>query len=1027
MDDVDERLTRLDPGTVFAGYRIEGMLDRGGMGVVYRATDEDLNRTVALKIIAPEHTQNPDAVTRFKSEARLAASLEHPNIVPIHRGGEYRGVLYLAMRFVPGTNLRHIIDKGPMPIDRVQRIVTAVASALDTAHERGLVHRDVKPANILISGEGDHEHVYLTDFGLTKRLGSAGSLTRTGAWVGTPDYVAPEQIKAGPVDGRADIYSLGCVLYEMLAGEVAYPKDNDMAKLWAHVQDPCPMPSEKRPELVKAFDDVVARATAKEPEDRFAHASELAAAVSAAAEQQRSHLGGAGIQATRAAGIDAPSFDEHDVFIAEPTRLASAPPKDPTPPPPGTEAPDFFPPQPQPLAGTAPPVVPETPAPAAAPPSPPATPPPSGPAAAVPPGPRPTPPQRGRSRLLIALGLIGVLVVAAAVVLLAGGGDNESSTPPPPVPAATKLPADLEWQPVADLPFQRQYAASTVVKGKVYVFGGIGNRTSSTTTKIYDPASNRWSTGPGLPVPLHHFAAVTYKGQPVVIGGFVPGDELTSGQSRDVYVLREGTWQKLPSLHYPRAAAAAAVVGNKIVVAGGQAGGKLVPQTEVFDGERWSDAADIPTPREHIGGASDGRYFYAVGGRELSAAKNSGALERYDPAKNSWSELEGMPKPVGGISAAYAGGRIVAVGGEGTTSAFDYVQGYDIRGRKWDELPALSSPRHGVATAVIKDVLYAIGGATEAGHVGATRQSELLDLSGRDGAPVVANAKWRAVTDAPTKVQYTASAEVGGRVWIFGGIGADETATAETYAYDRAINTWTPGPRLPRPLHHAAAVTFKGEAVVIGGFLPGGGLTSAVSDRVYALRGDRWVQLPPLLHKRAAAAAAVVGGKIVVVGGQADGKLVPQTEVFDGQRWTEAAEIPTPREHLGAASDGRYVYAVGGRELSAAKNSGALERYDPANDSWTTLDAMPKVVGAVSVAYLAGRVVAVGGEGVTTVSGAVQAYDVNRQAWSQLPALPKPRHGSAVAALGGSLYSIGGAAAAGHVQSTQDVYVLDLE
>src|ERR671929_305859 len=122
MEQADKRLTRLDPGTVFAGYRIEGMLDRGGMGVVYRATDEDLNRTVALKIIAPEHTKNPDAVARFKSEARLAASLEHPNIVPIHRGGEFDGVLYLAMRFVPGTNLRQLIDQGEMALPRIQRI-----------------------------------------------------------------------------------------------------------------------------------------------------------------------------------------------------------------------------------------------------------------------------------------------------------------------------------------------------------------------------------------------------------------------------------------------------------------------------------------------------------------------------------------------------------------------------------------------------------------------------------------------------------------------------------------------------------------------------------------------------------------------------------------------------------------------------------------------------------------------------------------------------------------------------------------
>ena len=152
MDEITERLGRLEPGSLFAGYRIDGILDRGGMGLVYKATDAELERTVALKIIAPEHTQNPDAATRFKSEARLAASLEHPNIVPIHRGGEYHGVLYLAMRYVPGTNLRQVIDRGQLGLDQVQRVVRSVASALDAAHERGLVHRDVKPANILISG-----------------------------------------------------------------------------------------------------------------------------------------------------------------------------------------------------------------------------------------------------------------------------------------------------------------------------------------------------------------------------------------------------------------------------------------------------------------------------------------------------------------------------------------------------------------------------------------------------------------------------------------------------------------------------------------------------------------------------------------------------------------------------------------------------------------------------------------------------------------------------------------------------------
>ncbi|MEY2534364.1 MAG: eukaryotic-like serine/threonine-protein kinase, partial [bacterium] len=280
MAEASERpsqLPRLEPGSVFAGYRIEGVLARGGMGVVYRATEPELDRVVALKIIAPEYARDSTAVARFKGEARAAAALEHPNIVPIHRGGESEGVLYLAMRLVPGTNLREVIDRGPMDLDRVARIVSDVANALDAAHARGLVHRDVKPANILLGPDGEHEHVYVSDFGLAKQVKAPADLTRAGAVVGTPDYIAPEQVQGQALDGRADVYALGCVAYEMLTGHVAYRKPTEMAKLWAHVADPPPLPRAERPELVEAFDAAVGRATAKDPDDRYQTAGELAA------------------------------------------------------------------------------------------------------------------------------------------------------------------------------------------------------------------------------------------------------------------------------------------------------------------------------------------------------------------------------------------------------------------------------------------------------------------------------------------------------------------------------------------------------------------------------------------------------------------------------------------------------------------------------------------------------------------------------------------------------------------------------
>ena len=330
--------THLEAGSVFAGYRIEGVFERGGMGVVYRAVDPDLDREVALKIIAPEHTQNETAVARFKTECRLAASIEHPNIVPIHRGGESDGRLYLAMRFVPGTNLRKIIDRGPMDLPRVASIIAQVGAALDAAHEAGLVHRDVKPANILVTGSREKPQVYLTDFGLTKQLGSVAEgevLTREGGWVGTPDYVAPEQIQGHKVDRRADVYSLGCVLFEMLTGHVAYEKDSDMAKLWAHVTDPPPLPRTLRPDLPGAFDDIVARATAKEPGHRYATAGALAAVVvDIVALQESERRWSANAASRRPAASAAPIIDD-DLELTREERIvpeASTPPPPPPPP-----------------------------------------------------------------------------------------------------------------------------------------------------------------------------------------------------------------------------------------------------------------------------------------------------------------------------------------------------------------------------------------------------------------------------------------------------------------------------------------------------------------------------------------------------------------------------------------------------------------------------------------------------------------------------------------------------------------------
>jgi DNA-binding CsgD family transcriptional regulator len=273
----------LAQGSVLGDFRIEGAIGRGGMGVVYQAVQLSLGRPVALKLIAPHLADDQDFRERFLRESRLAASIDHPHIVPVYVAGEEEGLHYIAMRFVEGVNLRTAISaEGRLEPARAARLVAQVASALDSAHERGLVHRDVKPANILVARHGGEEHAYLTDFGLTKREASQG-LTGTGEWVGTIDYVAPEQLRGREVDGRSDVYSLGCVLFECLTGQLPFPRENDMAKMWAHVSDPAPAPTYLAPDVPPELSDVVLRAMAKAPADRFPSAAELARAAAGAA------------------------------------------------------------------------------------------------------------------------------------------------------------------------------------------------------------------------------------------------------------------------------------------------------------------------------------------------------------------------------------------------------------------------------------------------------------------------------------------------------------------------------------------------------------------------------------------------------------------------------------------------------------------------------------------------------------------------------------------------------------------------
>jgi len=404
----------LGAGTEFAGHRIEEVIGRGGMGVVYRAIDLNLDREVAVKVIAPQLAGDEDFRARFRREWRLAASIRHPHVVMIYRAGDEDGQMYVSMDYIRGTDLRAMIDhQGALEPRQAAGIIEQVAGALDAAHAAGLVHRDIKPANILIAQRDGYADAYLTDFGLSKQLRSGTTaLTKTGMFVGTVDYVAPEQLRGDPVDARADIYSLGCVLYEALTGHIPFPRDSEPAKMWAHVSEPPPSVRARRPDLSPELDDVLRRAMAKDPDDRFPSAGDLGRAAVAAVAGRALPA----VERSVATGDAAP-----DTSVSPQQRPVESPP------------------------APAPPTVIPTPAAAAAPPPPPA-PPPAVPyqAAAASAPPPDAGSGGGNRRILLILGgaAVGVIVLVAIVLAVSSGGGSTTttgatkSTPKKPPPTA---------------------------------------------------------------------------------------------------------------------------------------------------------------------------------------------------------------------------------------------------------------------------------------------------------------------------------------------------------------------------------------------------------------------------------------------------------------------------------------------------------------------------------------------------------------------------------------------------------------
>ncbi len=346
-------MTDVAPGQRIDDFEMLEVAGRGGMGVVFRARQVSVDRIVAFKLIGAAIFADPGYLARFEREARVAAAVEHPNVVSVYGAGRYRERPYIAMQWIDGTDLRSVIDDhGPMEPERACSIAAQLASALDAVHDRGLLHRDLKPANVLLRRIKRRDHVYLTDFGIAKFVQTeTAPLTQAGQFVGTPGYIAPECLRGDEVDRRSDVYSLGCMLFEFLAGERPFAATNEIALYWSHANDPRPALSERRPHVGERFDAVLARAMAIKPHERYSTATELAEALQGALETGSRRVPPPPEPATPAPPPPAPITPVSAPETADPTPSAPAP----TPPAPVTpvSAPEPVAPAPPPRTRTA--------------------------------------------------------------------------------------------------------------------------------------------------------------------------------------------------------------------------------------------------------------------------------------------------------------------------------------------------------------------------------------------------------------------------------------------------------------------------------------------------------------------------------------------------------------------------------------------------------------------------------------------------------------------------------------------------
>jgi serine/threonine protein kinase/N-acetylneuraminic acid mutarotase len=951
---------RLQPGQHISHYKIVELIGRGGMSEVYRARDEILSRSVALKFLPAGYTQDKDRLRRFQREAQAASALNHPNILTIHQLGDVDGQQFIATELVEGETLRQRLGRGPLSAVNATDISIQIASALSSAHKAGIVHRDIKPENIMLRPDG---YVKVLDFGLAKLAAQYDSEMLTGGadrvdvssglLMGTVRYMSPEQARGLTVDARSDIFSLGVVLYEMVTGRPPFDDKDAARTLDAILNDEPRALGEYATVTPEKLSAIIDRCLSKKRENRYQNADELLIDLKLV-KQQLEHdtsdserLGVAAVERPR------PWFSGQ-ISTAERSQRKT----------------------------TSASLINET--------------------------------RRPRVVIPSMILLIAVSAICyASYKFLRRTRADAAATDA----AATKASNTAgKWTTKASISSARSRAVPAVLNGVLYVAGGWNVCTPFANLESYDPVNDKWAQRAPMLTARGGHGVGALNGLLYAVGGWVGcGVETAAVEAYDPVT---NTWSSKAGLPSKRGGHAVAVANGKLYAMGGVSTGTVLALNTEYEPRtnKWIERAPIPTPRHAAAAVVVDDIVYVLGGADGRRALT--AVEAYNPATNTWMAKAPMLAARANFAAAAANGRIYAFG-MGTD--YSQIDAYDPATDSWETIGQMPNLLRDVHAVAHDGSIYFAGGFDGINYLSSV--IAFAPESAQARAPQCPGS-WEAKAPMPSVRGLMALGEINGTIYAVGGMEGDSVFLANNEAYDPATNKWTQKARMPtaRAMRGTNNAVVDGKLYVIGGN-PRGQCTNvnevydpatdtwtakapmptarchvavvALNGLIYAIGGntntafsslvevydpttDSWSRAPSLQTPRQEIAVGVIDGIIYAVGGFGQYGSLNIVEAYDPKNpvWTAKASMPTPRSGLAAAVINGSLVVVGGENNHTALNT--VEVYDPATDTWRTETSMPAARVYLSAVTVNNTFYAVGGGSAPYLPGSLTTNEAYR-------------------------------------------------